>query len=313
MEDLGEDFIDKDVVITKKSKSSKNELIKQINNKFIFTKYTAEGWIEALLNFINEESWNEETNQPTDFYNKNYKLDEIETKKEKYVTIELRGKFDLDIILNDSKPSKSYNIFNLVSDGVEFFGTGIISNVIQDITGTLNNEENMSKNLLRQDYFILKKTQELNKNGLFINLDEKRFEFINDLLDNYSDNLYLNAVSCIKCIEELTFDPGFLKSLRESYNYNSRVNGGLGSGVISLRELYDFIDNSNIDYIDNQKLFANIEELFDLGELGGGACPTIYDGSECNRDGTDFSKNRVDTMEKIENTDFKKICYSICY
>ena len=131
----------------------------------------------SAIKFINEESWNEETNQPTDFYNKNYKLDEIETKKEKYVTIELRGKFDLDIILNDSKPSKSYNIFNLVSDGVEFFGTGIISNVIQDITGTLNNEENMSKNLLRQDYFILKKTQELNKNGLFINLDEKD-EFI---------------------------------------------------------------------------------------------------------------------------------------
>ena len=81
MEDLGEDFIDKDVVITKKSKSSKNELIKQINNKFIFTKYTAEGWIEALLNFINEESWNEETNQPTDFYNKNYKFDDRNKKK----------------------------------------------------------------------------------------------------------------------------------------------------------------------------------------------------------------------------------------
>ena len=177
----------------------------------------------------------------------------------------------------------------MVSDGVEFFGTGIISNVIQDITGTLNHEENLSKNLLREDFFQIQELKERVKKESEEQFDEEqfdieRFKFIDELLEDYSDNLYLNAITCIKCIEELTFDPEFLKSLREPYNHNNPINGGLGSGVISLKQLYDFIDNVNIDYIDSRKLLSNITRFFNLN-IGG---------------------KTIDTIEKMNNTDLKK-------
>ena len=90
---------------------------------------------------------------------------------------------------------------------------------------------------------------------------------------------------CIKMIEELTFDPEFLKGLRESYNYNSPINGGLGSGIISLKQLYDFIDNDNIDYIHSRKLLAMIVRFFNLPNIG---------------------EAEIDTIEKMDNNDLKK-------
>ena len=156
--------------------------IPDFNKKTVFRHYNYNNFIEKILILIISKSVN---------ITKNIEEDELENYKQKNITVELRGKFDLDIILNDSKPSQSYNIFNLVSDGVEFFGTGIISNLIQDITGTLNNEVNISKNLLNEDYFILKELEKDGEEKKKIEL--KRFEFIDDLLDNYSDNIYLNA------------------------------------------------------------------------------------------------------------------------
>ena len=226
-----------------------NSQIIKINNTFTFTDVN----YESLLDNLYKK------------FNKHLTFDDLLLYKTKIknVSVELRGRFDLDIILNDSKP-RSYNIYNIVHDGIEFFGTGIISNVIEDITSTLNHEVNMSDSLLKynysntieQDYNLLPNTEENMK---------KRFDFLRDLLENYSTTLYLNAVTCIKCIEELTKEevPEFLKNVKKSYNDNDPPLGGLGSGIISLKQLYDFLEY-NINNIDTKKLYLNMEALFSI-------------------------------------------------
>ena len=147
-----------------------NSKIIKINNTFTFTDVNYESLLDGLYEKFNEY----------------LTFDDLLLYKTKIknVSVELRGHFDLDIILNDSKP-RSYNIYNIVHDGTEFFGTGIISNVIEDITSTLNHEVNMSASLLKYNYSnTIEQNYDLSLKPNTEHNMKLRFEFLRDLLVN---------------------------------------------------------------------------------------------------------------------------------